>query len=236
MNRRTIVIMLCMAALATGALAFAGPARQRLSTRLLSNRAATEAALPVAEQPTSATAAFQQSQRAGSAQTADNPVPEFVVYRQLFRHVAFLKQKADDVEKKGADGSALRGHYKQQAKLNDREAQVLDDVAAACNADVERLDRKAKKLVDEFRAKHPGGRLAAGEVPPTPPAELNSLWEERNRVVMQAREALRAAFGEQEFQRFDEHVRQGITPNIKPVKLNPSNIRMPEHLRRQPRN
>jgi hypothetical protein len=162
-------------------------------------------------------------------------VPEFVVYRQLFRHVAFLKQKADEIEKKGADGSALRGHYKQQAKLNEHEVRALEEIATACNADVEQLDRKAKKLVDEFRARHPGGRLAAGEVPPTPPAELNSLWEERNRVVLQAREGLRAAFGEQEFQRFEQHVKQGITPNIKPVKLNSSNIRMPEQLRKQPR-
>lgn len=233
MSKRMLVIVLCVIALATGALALGAPERLRSNNQ--PGAGVVEAAGPAALKA-SAGAVLEKKQAGDEAQGQGADMPEFVVYRQFFRHVAFLKQKAEEREAGGEDASSLRSYYKRQANLDDRLARILDDIAADCNAAVERLDKKAKKITEQFRALNPGGELTGGQLPPAPPAELSSLWEERKEVILQARERLRAAFGEQEFHRLDEQVRRGVVPNIRPVKLNPSNVRMPEQLRKQPSN
>lgn len=237
MNRKLMMIMvLCLLATATGAFAFSGRLHSTASTPGFNRPSQTVAPASISLQaPPSAPATQQFTGSTPQSQEANAQIPDTVTYRQLFRHVDFVKQKAEEKDKKGEDGSSLRAFYKRQAKLSDKQARDLDDIAAECNAAVEKLDKKAKKLVDDFRAKHPGGKLAEGELPPAPPAELGLLQEERNNTILQAREKLRAAFGEQEFERFGEYVKRGIVPNIKPVKMNPSTVRMPDELRHKPR-
>jgi hypothetical protein len=226
-------MVLCLLAMATGAFAFNGRLQSTASTPGFNKQAQAAAPASISQSPAPSAMATQQF--AGQTQEPGAQIPDTVTYRQLFRHVDFVKQKAQEKEQKGEDGSSLRAFYKRQAKLSDKQARDLDEIAAECNAAVEKLDKKAKKLVDDFRAKHPGGKLAEGEVPPAPPAELGLLQEERNNTIMQAREKLRASFGEQEFQRFSEYVKRGIVPNIKPVKMNPSTVKMPDELRHKPR-
>lgn len=237
MNKKLMMIMvLCLLAMATGAFAFSGRLHSTASTAGF-NRP-SQAVAPAAisqEAPPSAMATQQFAASPQQSQESNAQIPDTVTYRQLFRHVDFVKKKAEEKEKGGEDGSSLRAFYKRQAKLSDKQARDLDDIAAECNAAVEKLDKKAKKLIDDFRAKNPGGKLAEGEVPPAPPAELGLLQEERNNTILQAREKLRASFGEQEFQRFSEYVKRGIVPNIKPVKMNPSTTKMPDELRHRPR-
>lgn len=233
MNRKLIIVMLCVLVTATGAFAFSN--RLRLATGSLGFNQSAQDNGPTSPSNEMAANATMTRQLTGAAQSPDEQIPETVVYRQLFRHLEFLKQKADEKDAKGEDGGPLRSYYKRQAKLSDRQARDLEEIAAECNREVEKLDKKAKKLTDDFRAKNPGGKLAEGELPPQPPAELGLLWAERNNVITQAKEKLRAAFGEQEFQRFNEHVKRGIVPNIKPVKLNPSTVKMPDELRQKPR-
>lgn len=238
MNRKLMmIIVLCLLATATGAFAFSGRLHSTASNPAGFNRPVQRVA-PAASisqpAPPSATA-IQQFAGSNQSQESNAQIPDTVTYRQLFRHVDFVKKKAEEKEKNGEDGSSLRSFYKRQAKLNDKQARDLEDIAAEVNAAVEKLDKKAKKLVDEFRAQHPGGKLKEGEVPPAPPVELGLLQEERNNTVLQAREKLRLALGEQEFQRFSEYVKRGIVPNIKPVKMNPSTTRMPDEQRHNPR-
>ncbi len=234
MNRKLMMIMvLCLLAMATGAFAFSGRLHSTASTPSFNKQSQPAAPASISREANPSAMATQQF--AGQTQEPGAQIPDTVTYRQLFRHVDFVKQKAAEKEQKGEDGSSLRAFYKRQAKLSDKQARDLDEIAAECNAAVEKLDKKAKKLVDDFRAKHPGGKLAEGEVPPAPPAELGLLQEERNNTIMQAREKLRASFGEQEFQRFSEYVKRGIVPNIKPVKMNPSTVKMPDELRHKPR-
>jgi hypothetical protein len=233
MKKRTIIVLCLLAVMASVALSNSGS--WKTNPPALGRRTEEKSAAPERQASSGATAQFQASQSNNSSSATNTQIPDFVTYRQLFRHVAFLKDKADEKERGGADGTSLRNYYKREAKLDDREARALDQIASECNAAVERLDGKAKKITDDFRAQHPGGKLAEGELPPAPPAELRALWEERTNTILQAKERLKAAFGEQEFQRFGEYVKQGIVPNIRPVKLDPSTVKMPDALRKHPR-
>jgi len=142
-------------------------------------------------------------------------VPEHVVYGQIFRHLKELHKKADDEERQGRDGAHLRKLYKEMAKLSERQATLLDAVALEANGEVEKLNRRAMKLIGELRAKHPEGKLTPGEQPPAPPAELAELSAKRRDRINEARERLRSVFGEEEFERFNEFVRQRVKPGIR---------------------
>jgi hypothetical protein len=234
MNRKLMtIVVLCLLAMATGAFAFNSRLHLTASAPAAGRASGNDA--PVARADEASPAAMITRQFAGSTQEPNAQIPETVIYRQLFRHIDFVKGKAEEKDKNGEDGSALRSFYKRQAKLNDKQTRDLEAIAAECNAAVDKLDKKARKLMDDFRARHPGGKLAEGELPPPPPAELGLLQEERNNTILQARTKLRDAFGQQEFERFNEYVKRGIVPNIKPVKMNPSTVRMPDELRHQPR-
>lgn len=142
-------------------------------------------------------------------------IPEHIVYGQVFRHIKELHKKADEEVRQGRDGSQFLKLYKQMAKLDDRQAALLDQVAAQVNAEVERLDKRAMKIIGELRARHPEGKLAPGEQPPAPPAELAELSAARRDRINEARERLRAVFGEEEFARFNQFVRERVRPGIR---------------------
>lgn len=162
-------------------------------------------------------------------------IPEYTVYRHLFHHHVVLKQKAQELERQGKDGKALRAFYQKQANLSDDEARAFDEVASECEQEVAQQDAKAKAIIDAGLARYPGGKIPAGEKPPEAPAELKALWEERNAIILRARDHLHAALGDQEFQRFEEFVERDVKPNITAEPLNRQRPSTPMGLRQRPK-
>ncbi|HXO20089.1 MAG TPA: hypothetical protein VOA87_09215 [Thermoanaerobaculia bacterium] len=144
-------------------------------------------------------------------------LPDPVVYGQMFRHVVALGRKAEAAEQKGEDGSRFRLLYRQKAALDDDQDRRLQQIAGDCMAQVEQQDKKARQLIAAARAQT-GAKLLPGQAPPAPPAELKGLQAERDALILAARDRLHAAFGEDEFQRFDQFVRRTIAPHIRLLK------------------
>lgn len=173
---------------------------------------------------------FQRSQGQGKPALTQqqvqqaHPVPDYEVYRMLFHHHMMLKQKAAELEKQGQDGRFLREHYRREAKLTDDEAASFDAIAADCEQQVAKQDAKAKAIIDAAFAKNGNGKLAKGAKPPEPPAELRTLWDERNAIITRAETALQAAFGSSEFARFESYVKRDVVPH---VSTSPSQPRPP---------
>lgn len=142
-------------------------------------------------------------------------IPEFEVYRQMFHHHVSLKKKADELEKQGKDGRFLREFYQREAKLSDDQARVFDEVASSCEKEVARQDAKAKAIVDAALAKNGNGKLSKGARPPEAPAELRSLWDERNAIIIRHKYGLQAAFGDSEFTRFENYVKKDVVPRLR---------------------
>ena len=142
-------------------------------------------------------------------------IPQYVVYSQVFRHIKELNRKADEEDRLGRDGKHFRGLYKQMAKLDDLQSSLLDQIATETNDAIDKLNVRAMQIIKEIRAKHPDGKLAPGELPPAPPAELGELSAKRRDLILQARERLRSVFGEDEFQRFDKFVQERVKPAIR---------------------
>jgi hypothetical protein len=200
-----------MMALATGAFAFSGQTRTTLAGLITKTNNAFFT-------PT------QSGHASPNAAISKHPegtpeIPQFAVYRQLFRHFVFLKEKAAEKEQRGEDGSSLRAFYKREARLDEKQAEQLDRIATETDNAVTKLDERAKKITDKIRAQYPEGKLPRGQQPPPFPEELKAMQKQRNETILRGRDRLREALGAQEFQRFDEYVQQNVMNRMKPINF-----------------
>lgn len=202
MNRRQILIAVGCAVLATGALAFG---RVGAGAR----KASPAPGLPPSQ--------LNSQPAAAAATQPPNAPPAHVVYELLFKEVAAFKKRAGEMSGRGQDASAVRNFHKNQARLNDYEADLLDGTADDCVRALAKLENRARAIIRADRARHPGGLLKQGEALPLPPAELKTLERQRRDTIMAARERLRAAMGETAFERFDQSVRDDVGRRIKPL-------------------
>ncbi|HEV2798921.1 MAG TPA: hypothetical protein VGW12_00395 [Pyrinomonadaceae bacterium] len=235
MNRKQMIIALCVVTIATSALAIGRKSIAEATVSAVIPQPATkrEPASTISARQPSADLTAQQANADQKAQAPSGQVPQYIVYRQLFRHVVILKKKAEEEERNGRDGGLLRSLYKRNAKLNDAEARTLEQIAEESDRQVSEFDERAKKIIAEARAQHPGGELNPGETLPPPPAELRDLQEQRNTAVLQARDRLRTIFGEEAFERFDKFVQRDVAPKIKPVQLDLPRPTLPGSPRKQ---
>lgn len=223
MKKKRVIVTLLLLAFATSALAIGSgiaqradrPERGQTTITSPSGLKPKPADLEREAPPTPAQPNPLEGQLPRQPEAAD--VPEHVAYGQMLRHIKELHKKADEEERQGRDGAHFRNLYKQMAKLDDRQATLLDGIVAEANGEIEKLNRRAMKIIGDLRAKHPEGRLAPGEQPPAPPAELAELSAARRDRINEARARLRSAFGEEEFQRFSEFVRQRLKPGIRRI-------------------
>ncbi len=149
---------------------------------------------------------------AGDPAANANP-PLHIVYWQVFREVTVLAHKGSELEKQGTP-NRLNHLFKERAKLSDEQENALLKIAKGCDAEVNVVNRKARKIIEASRALHPKGQLAPGGKPPLAPPELKSLNQERNAIILTAVEQLRQEFGDDEFERFDQFVHEHIASRI----------------------
>ena len=161
--------------------------------------------------PRSQKAASQE----GPAPSAEPPAA--VVYSAFFHFVVDLQQQAAELESEGKKGESLRGYVQTQASLNDEEAQKLDEIAAACVEEVSRQDAKALAVIQVFQARFPGGRIPVGVKLPPPPPELKVLQQERNQIILAARNKLVTALGETGFDKAAKFAERRIAHSVQSV-------------------
>ena len=146
----------------------------------------------------------------GLSQTgpAPQPIPEHVAYQHIFRHLLMLKQKSDDAQKAGKDRSELRHLVRKEAGLDEAQGKLLEAAATQCEAEVAEQDAKARVVINRFRAKFPFGIVPKGAQLPPPPPELAQMQQERNQIILLARDQLRNVLGEEGFAKLDAYVKK----------------------------
>lgn len=144
-------------------------------------------------------------------------VPEFVIYGFLFKKVSRLSEKTLELRSQGKIG--LKPYYPMQkeAALSAAESIALEAIASACQREVDRQDERARIIIQAFRAKFPDGKVPKGTTLPPPPAELITMQQERDAIILQARDQLRLAFGEASFAALDNYAKFRYQPTTRPV-------------------
>lgn len=193
--------------------------KKRIAVALLTLGLALGAFALNRQQHASAARPAEGGQPAAPGQANGQGIPEHVTYDVLFRQMAALKKKADELDSRGVDGAdELRKFVYREAKLNEKQAEKLDKIQSEYMGVVEKMDAKARKIIQEARAQHPHGRLAEGQALPEPPQELKALQNKRNNLTLQARAFVREALGEQDFQRFGQFVKERVADRLRPVE------------------
>ena len=141
-------------------------------------------------------------------------------YYNIFHHVAALKQMADAAQQQGKDHSNLRQLVRLRAGLTEAEGESLEQIALQCETDVAAQDAKAKLIIDQFHAQYRPG-ITNPSFPPKPPEVLDSMWQDRNNIILTARNRLRSALGEEDFAKFDTFVRSAATVSGAPPVFPP---------------
>jgi hypothetical protein len=93
---------------------------------------------------------------------------------------------------------------------------LLDQVTFECEEELAQQDAKAQAVIDNFRKHFPVGPLPEGVTLPPPPPELTVMQEERNAIILRARDRLRTAYGDQAFAKFDAFVKTLGVSNVQP--------------------
>jgi hypothetical protein len=171
----------------------------------------------------------QQSTTTDPIGTKQSPSPsqarEHIVYRQFFRHVVALKQRATEMETQGKNGKVFRAHYKDKIGLKDKEANLLDEIAAECERETAKVDAKAQRIIELTRARVQNGRAVSIDQIPPPPPELKKLQRQRDMIVMRARYRLVSELGAYGFQRVDDFIKLNFARDVQPAAVRPKQLR-----------
>lgn len=206
MKKMKVLTLLCV-----GALGISGLASRSYPT--------TQGQTPEANQSSAPTTV-------GTKQSpSPSQAPEHIVYRQFFRHLVALKQRAAEMESQGKNGKAFRAHYKDKIGLKDKEASLLDEIATECERETAKVDAKAQRIIEAARARFPDGRVASVDQIPPPPPELKKLQRQRDMIVMRARHRLVTELGAYGFQRIDDFIKLNFARDVQPAAVRPKQLR-----------
>jgi hypothetical protein len=140
-----------------------------------------------------------------------------VVYSAFFHMVVDLENQALELEKEGAKGDTLRGYVQTQLNLTDDQAMKLGAIAAACVEQVEQLDARALQVIQKSQSQFPGGRIPKGSQVPPPSPELKVLQQERDQIILAARDSLGNALGAASFANVEQFTTYRMGLNVRPT-------------------
>ncbi|MGI8786229.1 MAG: hypothetical protein ACR2HG_00525 [Pyrinomonadaceae bacterium] len=151
------------------------------------------------------------AQSEANTQTSDFPrqnqsseIPESVAYRQLFRMINSFEREAQKQASQGFAGRAetLRNTFRKKLQLDDELFNKLKEASSNFSDEVSRLKSKAKKLNNSkiSKAKKTG--------------EMEKIENENNQLPLMYRENLRKVFGDKDFERFAESLREKIAAKM----------------------
>ena len=159
------------------------------------------------------------SQTTAPATGAANPLPQRVLYGQLFRHVVFLDYQAAAAEQAGQDGSALLNYYQVHAALTPTETALLKSTAHSAITSLTAVNQQIQSAALSFRTQLQNNQWPAGQPRPAPPPELKVLQSTKDNIILNGLASLQSGFGASRFQHLDNYVQTVIAPHITVTNL-----------------
>lgn len=156
-------------------------------------------------------------------------MPDEVMYFVLFHEIKALKERDAEFHAKGENTNFRETYYKSTLGLSPDKFAKIDSVYADYFTRLAPVDARAKKIIDEYRAKYPKGELKSVEAktirdpgfekPGPVPPELNDLQKTRDQLGLDARDKLRQALGQDDFAQLEKNMRDHAAKVLRPVNL-----------------
>jgi len=137
---------------------------------------------------------------ANSPQRQSTAIPEHIFYGQFFSFLVALQNTEE---------------YESKAGLSKEQGAILEQIAKDCEGKVALQDAKASKVMEASRAemekRNPGSPI---ETPP----QLKQLQAERDQIILQHRDLLKAQLGPEAFARVTEVARELIKIELRSIQ------------------
>ena len=143
-------------------------------------------------------------QASNDSDASSDELPVYVRYDILFRRLTAQpnQNQTSETINKQRESPLYLSILQHGVPLNDEQANALKRIAAECMQKIRDVDLRAREIIRTQRAADASGRPAPAGQPP----ELKTLQQERNNLLLEAREQVHLAFGEAEFQRFEQYI------------------------------
>jgi hypothetical protein len=154
------------------------------------------------------------------AAATPQPLPQRIVYRQLFKNVVFLDQQADLADQGGKDGSPYRNFYQSHASLTSAEAAALKQAANNASTAVQAVETEIQTQIKLLRPQLAGVKPSPQHPLVTPPI-LKTLQAQKDAAILNQVAELQAAMGANRFQQFDSTIQALLAPHITVATMGP---------------
>jgi hypothetical protein len=139
-------------------------------------------------------------------------VPEVLIYSILLHQAAAFKDKEDEMDRKGVDGSVFRRHIGTEFGLSNQQVIMLYSVALQYRDQVKDSENKLRASVERFRERN--AQLPKGAHVLPPPSEAVGLTASRDALILLARDRFHSMVGDLDFSRIDANVKMRIGHNV----------------------
>lgn len=148
--------------------------------------------------------AKERKSKSASREQESTPaeMPEYVLWQVVFDFTKKIETKAEELSQQGQDGNLFSKYFIRQGPLSIENNLILREIAAKYFETIDPLDQRAKKIIEEAKAKDSKRTPIEAQSPPAHPVELKELQTQKNEITMHYRDMVRTAFGEEAFNKF----------------------------------
>jgi hypothetical protein len=122
---------------------------------------------------------FAPELRSQSGTQRNRPVPEYLLKAGMFRNLAIVHKKASQLNPTA--GNAMRNAVCRKIVLNAQDCTIAFASAASVAAQLDLLDQKAQRIIEDIRADHKN--RPRGTLVPPPPQELRELQSQKKALI-----------------------------------------------------
>jgi hypothetical protein len=207
MNKKQILMTLCVVVLTTSVLAFDKPTQ--IAKRIFGFVSQAQAT----KQQNSPTAKMQNDTI--QEVVTNNSMPDYVVYDVLFNMVKVFDREAAKLESEGKNGKIWSEYFKHESGLTGEQVATLRKVADEFAVEIEPNRTRAMQIIKEARGAFPNGKIKERDVPPPPSNELIALQQQRQEIALRYRDRLQNLLGNEVFGQFSQYLQQNFVNNMR---------------------
>ncbi|HEY0049073.1 MAG TPA: hypothetical protein VGB68_07295, partial [Pyrinomonadaceae bacterium] len=169
--------------------------------------------------------------------TDAKPMPPELAYWALFQEIQALKDKDGESLAQSERTNFKNSFYTNRLGLESSQFAAVDTAATECLANIQPIDQSAREIIKKYRAQFPNGELKkiqpssppnkqqparpqkSFESLPPVPAELKQLQNQKNQIILNAKEKIKQSLGQAEFAAFDSSVQKNAARVLIPLNL-----------------
>lgn len=163
-------------------------------------------------------------------------MPDELMYWVLFQEIQALKEKDIESLTQGETTNFKTSFYTNRLGLQNSQFSALDSAVTECFTALQPVDQRAREVINQYRSQYANGELKKIQPSPSPnsfqpgrrktlenlppvPSEIGQLQNQKNQIILNAKEKIRLALGQSEFMQFDESVKRNATKVLVPLNL-----------------